>query len=78
MSSDGFPLVVYAVSVKEHRSEGMVGLARGAVMKRQKTIVIPSLPSVPKLLIGVGTTVLAKDWIKIMNKYILLQAVQKE
>ena len=35
VSSDGFSLVVCAVSAEEHGSVGMVGLARGAVMKRQ-------------------------------------------
>ena len=35
MSSDGFSLVVCAVSAEEHGSVSMVGLARGAVMKRQ-------------------------------------------
>ena len=39
MFSGGFSLVVYAVSAKEHRSEGMVGMERGVWflgMKRQK------------------------------------------
>ena len=30
MFSDGFPLVVYAVSAEEDRSEGMVDMERGA------------------------------------------------
>ena len=44
MFSDGFPHVVYAVGVEEHRSEGMVGMERGAWCldtKGQKTILIP-------------------------------------
>ena len=39
MFSDGFSHVVYAVGAEEHRSEGMVGMERGAWclgMKRQK------------------------------------------
>ena len=36
MSSDGFYLVVCAVSAEEHGSVSMVGVERDAVMKRQK------------------------------------------
>ena len=39
MFSDGFPHVVYAVGAEEHRSEGRVGMKRGAWclgMKGQK------------------------------------------
>ena len=57
---DGFPLVVYAVSAEEHRSEGMVGIERGAWclgMKRQKTILIPSVQTILYVLTPVGQTV---------------------
>ena len=61
MSSDGFSLVVCAVSAEEHGSVGMVGLARGAVMKDKKTILIPSLPTfrpiIRYVLTPVGSTV---------------------
>ena len=39
MFSDGFALVVYAVSAEEHRSKGALGIERGAWclgMKRKK------------------------------------------
>ena len=58
MFSDGFALVVYAVSAEERWSLCMVHVERGAWRDKKKTGLVPSLPSLPKVLTGMWTTVL--------------------
>ena len=52
MFSDGFAFVVFAVSAEERWSLCMVHVERGAWCDEKKTILVPSLHSLPYFLTG--------------------------